>query len=288
MASLALAAYSAHAVGIGDVGVGDDVSFGHRRPPPFVERYPSRRRRPFRQAGLDRPHEQLGRVSRIVCAIDRPADHQIVRAGGDRLLGRGNARLIAGRVAGQSDARRHDRHPGPDDRAHAGRLVARGDDALASGLPGEPGAAGNEIGGRGGDALLAQIGSVEVGEHGDAQDAEGRAGLAGHRGAQRLEVERMYGQERGADGGRIAGGALHRVLDVEQLHVQEHALAVAHQLAREIEAAAHGELEPDLVETDRVSELGDQRARLLDASARRGRRSAGRVRRMPAKVPALL
>ena len=36
------------------------------------------------------------------------------------------------------------------------------------------------------------------------------------------------------------------------------------QLARQIEAAGEQQLEPDLVEADRVAELGDEPLRLLD------------------------
>ena len=152
----------------------------------------------------------------------------------------------------------------PDDGAHACCLLARGDDALATGLLREPGTAGDEVGGQSVDALLAQIGGIEVGEDGDAQDLEVRAGLAGHRRAQRLEVVRVHGQERSAGFGGIAGRPLHGILDVEKLHVEEHAPLVARQLAREIETAAHGQLEADLVKPDRVAKRGDKSARLLD------------------------
>ena len=112
-------------------------------------------------------------------------------------------------------------------------------------------------------ALLADVGGVQVGEHGDAEDLEAGAGAAGHRGAQGLGVVRVHGEEGGADRRRIARGALHRVLDVEQLHVEEDAFAGCRQLACEIEAAAHDELEADLVEGDGRPEPGHERARLL-------------------------
>ena len=108
----------------------------------------------------------------------------------------------------------------------------------AAGVARERGAARNEVGGRGVDALLAEVGGVQVGEHGDAEDLEAGAGAAGQRGAQGLGVVRVHGEERGAGRRRIAGGPLHRVLDVEQLHVEEDLFAGSRQLAREIEAAA--------------------------------------------------
>src|SRR5204862_5114572 len=57
---------------------------------------------------------------------------------------------------------------------------------------------------------------------------------------------------------------LHRVLDVEQLHVEEDLLAGPCQLAGEIEAARHDELEADLVDGDGGPQPRSERARPLD------------------------
>ena len=45
---------------------------------------------------------------------------------------------------------------------------------------GKPRAARHQLGGRGGVALLGEVGVVEVGEHGHGEDAQLGAALAGH------------------------------------------------------------------------------------------------------------
>ena len=81
----------------------------------------------------------------------------------------------------------------------------------------------------------------------------------------RLAVVAVHGEERGAGRGRAARRPLHRVADVEQLHVEEHLLALPGKLARQLEPPGHHQLEADLVEGRRRSETRDQCARVGNA-----------------------
>ena len=197
------------------------------------------------------------------CA-DRASDHDVVGPRRDCLLWRGHPRLVAGLAAGQADARGHNRHVRPDNCAHAGGLVAGGHHSVATRIAGEGGAAHDEIGGRGVDALLAQIARIEVGKHGDAEHLETGAGPARNCRAQRLAVLGVNGEERRSTRGGIADRTRHGVLDVEQLHVEEDAGTLSRQLTRELESARHHQLEADLVERHRRPQPRNERPRTLD------------------------
>ena len=110
----------------------------------------------------------------------RAAHDDVVGTGCDRLLRVGHTGLIAGGAAGQPDAGRHDRHARAENRAHARGFEAGCHHAVAAGIAGECGAACDEVLEGDGNALLADVGGVQVGQHGDAQDLEAGAGSAGH------------------------------------------------------------------------------------------------------------
>ena len=74
----------------------------------------------------------------------------------------------------------------------------------------------------------------------------------------------MHGEEIDAELGGVGDGALDGVADVEQLHVEKDVLAWSLQHAGELEAAGEQQFETDLVEADRVAELGDEALRLFD------------------------
>src|SRR5581483_12439965 len=195
----------------------------------------------------------------VLCGDDRPTDYEIVGAGGDRLLGAGHTRLVAGLATGQAYSRRHDLQPGADDGADALCLQAGRNDAVAARVSGEPGTTDHQIFRRSLDALLADVLGREAREHGHAQDLEARPGPACERGAHGAGVLRVDCEEGSACGSRAARRPLHRVVDVEELHVEEDALAAPCQLTRELKSPAHDELEADLVEGDGGAELFDQR-----------------------------
>ena len=75
----------------------------------------------------------------------------------------------------------------------------------------------------------------------------------------------VHGEEGGSGGGGAAGCPLDGVLDIKQLEIEKHLLALAGELAGKIETATHDELEPDLIEADRLTELLHQLPSFLEA-----------------------
>ena len=73
----------------------------------------------------------------------------------------------------------------------------------------------------------------------------------------------MHGEERHAELRHALDTLGDRVLDVVQLHVEEHALAGADQAVDERKSAREGKLIADLVEGDRVAEPLDHRVGLF-------------------------
>ncbi len=189
-------------------------------------------------------------AARIGRLADRAADDNVIGTCRDCLPGADNARLVARGTARQPDSRRHDRHVWPENGTQGCNLEARSHHAIATRLTCESGAVDDEISRRVFDPLLREVAGIEVGEHRDAQNLEARACLSGYGRTQGLAVHGVHREK----GGAGCGGGVHRprdrVLDVEQLHVEEDLLALAGQLARKVEAARQHQLETDLVEAD--------------------------------------
>jgi hypothetical protein len=75
----------------------------------------------------------------------------------------------------------------------------------------------------------------------------------------------VHGEKSSAGFSRSTGCPLDRVLDVEQLHIEEHLLAFVNKLARQSETTVHDELKTDLVKGDSISELVHEGASVLEA-----------------------
>ncbi len=71
----------------------------------------------------------------------------------------------------------------------------------------------------------------------------------------------MNGEEVDPELGRVGNRTLDGIADVQQLHVEEHVLVLALEIARQIEPTREQELEPDLVERNRIAKLDDKPAR---------------------------
>src|SRR6185437_5604498 len=189
---------------------------------------------------------------------DRPADHQVAGAGGDGLGRTEGALLAAGVGALWPDARSNDRHLRPDDGAHHLRLERRGHEAADSGGLRLFGAQRHQTCRIAGESGFRDVGIVHRGQHRDAKDDQLRAGGGPGRGAHALRVG-MDGEHGGA-GSRDRGGALFdRVVDIEQLEVEEHALSGRDQgFAERQSVAAIDELVADLEEVGGALERLDQ------------------------------
>ena len=103
-----------------------------------------------------------------------------------------------------------------------------------------------------------EVGAVERGEDGDGEELRRGVAAAFGGGGDHVRVA-VDGEEVGGDGGgEAAGGGGDGGADVEELHVEEDALALGLELAGEVEAAGGEEAEADLVEADLVAEgLGE-------------------------------
>ncbi len=67
----------------------------------------------------------------------------------------------------------------------------------------------------------------------------------------------MQGEHRHAHAGDVLDALRYRVVDVEQLHVEEDLLALGGKLAGEFEPACEGQLVADLVERHCIAKFGD-------------------------------
>ena len=135
------------------------------------------------------------------------------------------------------------------------------------------------------DQVGVQIGAVERGEDGDRKDARRAARRALDRGADDLRVA-VDRQEIEVVVRDAAHGGLDRGADVEQLHVEEDALALfVLQLIGEREAAAGQHPQPDLVEADGIAEPRRQGRGPGPHSARQGRRSGDHLRSWRSPFP---
>ena len=73
----------------------------------------------------------------------------------------------------------------------------------------------------------------------------------------------MHGEEGHAPAAQVGDGAPHGFGDIVELEVAEHPVAPFHQPVEQfVVAAGGGELEADLVEAHRITELFDQRSRI--------------------------
>ena len=106
-----------------------------------------------------------------------------------------------------------------------------GDDAVRPGGEGAPGALGNDVAERArDDEAGVEIGAVERGEHADGEDPGGGAAAPGHGRLDDMGIA-VHGEEiRLVAVGEAAHRPRHRGPDVEELHVEEDALAAGLQL----------------------------------------------------------
>ena len=121
------------------------------------------------------------------------------------------------------------------------------------------GATRNEFGDAAGVAGFFQIGVVIRRHHRHSQQLETVA-CTGARRRHGLR-ESVNGEEVHPHLCDLPRRPLHRRANVMQLEINEHALAGAFQIAREIEAAAIGELHADFVEGDGIAQLIDKHTR---------------------------
>ena len=188
---------------------------------------------------------------------DRPADHEVVGAGGDRAGRRHHPLLVARRGAGRADAGGDQRHRGADEGAQRGRLFGRTDEPVDADLarlrrpPRDQRRDAERVSGR------LEVRIVVGGEHGHGENAQAGAASRGDRGLHGLRIG-VHGDEGRADAGDALHALFDGVADVVQLEVEEHLLAGADQRFRERHAAGEGELIADLVERDGIAEPLDE------------------------------
>ena len=181
----------------------------------------------------------------------------MIRPRSDGLGRGGNAFLVAFRRAPRAHAGGNDEPAfglgqGTDQRC----FPWRGDDAVGAGLEGTGGPFDDEIADLAlADQRIIEIGAIERGEQGDGEDPRRRPAPTFHGGAHDMGVS-MDGEEVMAEAGETAHGAFYGGADVEQLEIEEDALAVRIlELVRQRQTAAREHAEADLVETDRLAEL---------------------------------
>ncbi|ENN89437.1 hypothetical protein RHSP_66376 [Rhizobium freirei PRF 81] len=208
------------------------------------------------ERGVHLGEDGAGGLLRIGCLDDRPGDDQMARSGLDG-GGRGHHPLLVALVAaGRTDAGGDQRHIGSNDLADRGRLFRRTDDTAHAGEMRLFGTAQHQrmriIFIAGGD----QVFLVHRCQNGDAEQAQVRplGGLDGRLHRFRIGVQRQH-RHAHLDDVLHPGG--HRVVDVEQLHVEEDLLAVGGKVACKLKAAGKGELIADLVVEDIVAERAD-------------------------------
>jgi hypothetical protein len=144
--------------------------------------------------------------------------------------------------------------------------MTRRDDAVDAGGACHPRAMRYEVGRRHvADALLFEIGLLEIGENGHRQQLQlARAATADGR-VERLAVGPVDRQIVEAEARDVGGRFLDGIRDVEQLHVEEHGLAGGLEALGELEAAAEQQFEPNFVAGHGVAERRHQDARAIDA-----------------------
>ena len=173
-------------------------------------------------------------------------------------IGRCHHTLLVSPVrAGRSDTGGHHGHVGPDDLTHRPRLEGRGHDAAHARIACLARPTRHELGNRNAIAGIIEIGLIHRGEDGDAQQAERRpfGCLDCSRHRLGIGMEREHGRA-GFGNGRDA--LCNRVVDIEELEVEKHALAGPEQfLAHDQPVAAIEKLIADLVEIDDAIEPGN-------------------------------
>ena len=228
---------------------------------------------------LDLGDDRVRRRLRIARLHDRPADHQIIGAGGDRLGRRHDALLVAGGAARRADARRHQRHAGPDDAAQIGRFLRRTDQPVDADVARLRGARGGQFADAHVVAGGGEIGVVIGGQHGHRENAQLRAALALDRRLHGLRIG-VHGEKGRAELRHALDALGHRVADVVQLEIEKHLLAGRDQAGGERQAAGESELIADLVERHRRRRAATPWPRRPPPTAGRERRSVVRARPM--------
>ncbi len=153
-------------------------------------------------------------------ADDRPRHDEMAGAGADRLGRRHHPLLVARVGTGGPDARGHHGEARTDHLADGGCLVRRADNAAHAGLQRLLGATQHQrvrvVFITGVDHVLL----VHRGEHGDGKQAKVGAARGRYGGAHRLGIS-VQGEHRHAHPDDVLDALRHRVVDVEQFHVEE-------------------------------------------------------------------
>ena len=193
---------------------------------------------------------------------DRPADHEIIGARGDRGRRRHDSLLIAGGGAVRADAGRHQHHVGAGDRAHGRGLFRRADQTIDPENARLFRACGDQCLYRRVVAGRLKVAVVIGGEHGDGENAQ-TAFARLDRGLHRLRIG-MNRQEGRAEARDAFHALRDRIADVVQLEIEEGALAGAGKLLRVSKSARKSELVADLVERHGIAEPRHHGLRRLD------------------------
>jgi hypothetical protein len=210
---------------------------------------------------LERPLDGEGDLVRVRGVADRAADHDVVRSVADRLFDGDHPLLVVGRpVLHRADAGGHDQQALAQVLLQGPGLQPRGDHAVAAELQRPPSPGEHQVVDVHLEAQVVEVAPVEAGQHGDGEDLQVPLLAAGGFEDAVVAVDRGEGDRAPAE---LAHGGGHGLRDVEQFQVQEDLLLALEQPVHHLESLAREEeLEPHLVEEDRLAQRLDEPLRL--------------------------
>ena len=194
---------------------------------------------------------------------DRPADDDVVRAAPERGLDGYDALLVADRpVVDRPDARRHDEQRIVDRVTQRGHLHAGGDHAVAAGLERAASPRQHQRGDIAVETEIVQIAAIETRQHRYGEHFQRVAFVFGRCLHDRLVA--VHGDEACAAVLELAHRRTDRRGNIEELEIAEDLLVARKHPVEQVEvAAAHHELESELVERHGIAELLGKRAGAL-------------------------